>query len=86
MQTEGKHTVACASNEGKTINPYEINRFCERFYRAEKARTNPGSDGAGLGLAITGAIMTAHGGQIRVTSSGCKTSFSLVFLYRQLEC
>lgn len=85
VQTEIKHSALRVSNDGDTIDSDEINRVFDRFYRTEKARTNLGSDGAGLGLAITRAIMTAHGGHIRVTSGSGTTSFALIFPNRQSE-
>jgi two-component system phosphate regulon sensor histidine kinase PhoR len=39
----------------------------ERFYRVDKARSRQ-MGGAGLGLSIVKAIVTAHGGQVKVES------------------
>lgn len=49
-------------NQGQAIAPDVLPRLFDRFYRADTARRHPASDGAGLGLAITRAIMQAHGG------------------------
>lgn len=53
--------------------------MADRFFRVEKSRAHPESDGAGLGLAITRAIMEAHGGHLSVTSEAGATRFSLEF-------
>jgi two-component system OmpR family sensor kinase len=47
----------------------------ERFVRADEARTSTG--GAGLGLALVDAIVTAHGGRIVLQSSNEDTSVAV---------
>jgi len=79
IQTGAGRSILSVSNQGDTIKPEDIDRIFDRFYRAEKARTHPGSDGTGLGLSITRAIMLAHAGQIKVTSNDGVTVFSLIF-------
>ena len=72
-------TRLSVSNIGPSI-PGEIQtRLFDRFYRADDARTHPGSEGAGLGLAITQAVMKAHGGSITVSSTESLTTFTLIF-------
>jgi heavy metal sensor kinase len=51
---------------GPGIAPEHLPHVFDRFYRADRART--GSANAGLGLAISKAIVTAHGGTIECTS------------------
>jgi two-component system heavy metal sensor histidine kinase CusS len=80
VQTNDRQVYLAVTNEGDTIDPEDISRIFDRFYRAEKARPHPGADGAGLGLAITRAIMTAHAGEIEVSSAKGRTVFTLVFL------
>ncbi|MEZ5078728.1 MAG: HAMP domain-containing sensor histidine kinase [Solirubrobacterales bacterium] len=48
-------------DEGEGIAPADRDRVFEAFYRGDAAR---GEDGAGLGLAISRAIVEAHGGRI----------------------
>ena len=66
-------------NEGKVIDPLDIPRLFDRFFRTEKSRQHPAYGGAGLGLSITQSLMVAHGGTIRVRSDQKNTSFTLVF-------
>ncbi|WP_459616207.1 heavy metal sensor histidine kinase [Bordetella sp. 2513F-2] len=71
-------------NEGDDI-PAEIQPMLfERFSRAGRgpAWPDPGSENTGLGLAITRAIMAAHGGRVDVHSAGGRTRFTLYFPVR----
>ena len=75
----GTSTEVVVQNTGTEIDPRVLPRLFDRFYRADPARSHPDSDGAGLGLAITKAIVEAHGGIAEVTSQQGKTSFILKF-------
>lgn len=66
-------------NSGSTIAPELLPRLFDRFFRADKSRAHPDTEGAGLGLAITQAIVQAHGGQATVTSAAGRTCFTLRF-------
>ena len=66
-------------NHGSMISEEMLPRLFDRFFRVDKSRAHPHSDGAGLGLAITRAIMLAHGGGVTVTSRLGETCFSLIF-------
>jgi two-component system heavy metal sensor histidine kinase CusS len=77
QQADG--TTVCVSNTGDDIAASDLPRLFDRFYRVDKARAHPSSQGAGLGLAITKAIMVAHGGSVSVTSTAGKTQFCLRF-------
>jgi len=67
-------------NTGEEIDPKIIPRLFDRFYRADPSRSQPDSEGAGLGLAITRAIVEAHGGKIEVSSAQGRTRFTLWFI------
>jgi two-component system OmpR family sensor kinase len=64
----GRISVA---DHGPGLKTEEINRIFEPFYRADPSRSRD-SGGAGLGLSIVSAVVSAHGGQVRVkeTSGG----------------
>lgn len=72
-------TRVTVENTGDDIDPKVLPRLFDRFYRADPSRAHPESDGAGLGLAITRAIVEAHGGQASVVSSLGRTRFTLAF-------
>lgn len=82
LEQQAGITALCVVNTGDVIPAADLPRLFDRFYRVDKARTHPSSDGAGLGLAITKAIMVAHGGSISVTSVEGKTHFCLRFKER----
>jgi heavy metal sensor kinase len=63
--TEG--TVLTVSDTGIGIPPEDQPHIFERFYRADKARSQE-LGGSGLGLAICQSIVQAHGGSIALTS------------------
>jgi two-component system OmpR family sensor kinase len=53
------------ADRGPGLTPDQAERVFERFYRADQARARQGG-GTGLGLAIVAALVTAHGGAVRV--------------------
>ena len=66
------------TDSGPGIPPDEWERVFDRFYRREPSRSRR-TGGAGLGLALSRAIATWHGGALRVrASSGAGTTFELV--------
>ena len=64
------------ADSGEGIAPEERERVFTAFYRGDAART---SGGAGLGLAVSRAIVEAHGGRIWLadSSEGTRVRFSL---------
>jgi len=61
--TEGP--LLTVSDDGKGVDPVDLPRLFERFYRGDQART---SRGTGLGLAIVKHVVTSAGGEVEATS------------------
>src|SRR5690348_11740983 len=57
--------VLAVTDDGKGVEPADLPRLFERFYRGDQART---SRGTGLGLAIVKHVVTAAGGDVEATS------------------
>jgi len=57
--------VLTVSDTGKGVEPADLPRLFERFYRGDQART---SRGTGLGLAIVKHVVTAAGGEVEASS------------------
>jgi heavy metal sensor kinase len=66
LELQNGFAVLTVADTGAGIPPEDLPRVFERFYRAEKSRTGAGN--SGLGLAISKAIVEAHGGGIEVAS------------------
>ncbi len=76
---EGAHVLIYVSDEGIGIAADEIPRLFSRFYRVDN-RLARETQGSGLGLYLTKAIIEAHGGRIWVDSSigkGSRFTFTL---------
>jgi two-component system, OmpR family, sensor histidine kinase CiaH len=66
-RADGKEAVLTVHDTGIGIPEEALPRVFERFYRADKSR-NGSTGGAGLGLAISKAIVESHGGSIAIES------------------
>ena len=74
---ENDNAVLTVNDTGPGIPPEHLPHVFDRFYRADTARTSSHGH-AGLGLAISKAIVEAHGGVIEVSSQpGTGTTFQV---------
>lgn len=64
-------------NHGEPIPEHKLNAIFEKFYRLDSSRSSA-TGGAGLGLAIAKEIVTAHNGELLVTSSTEQTVFTVI--------
>ena len=69
------------ANPGPDIPSEHLSRLFDRFYRVDSSRAKADA-GSGLGLAIVKSIMKLHDGSVRVQSTNCVTTFTLVFQNR----
>ena len=67
LTAEGDRSVLSVMDDGPGIPEADLPRLFDRFYRADTSRTRA-SGGAGLGLAIVRAIVSAHGGHIEAAN------------------
>ncbi len=65
-------------DNGAGIEPEHLPHLFDRFYRTDKSRSRH-SGGAGLGLAITKALIESHGGGISAASDGVGTGATFRF-------
>jgi heavy metal sensor kinase len=68
VRAQAGRALLGVSDSGIGIAPGEVPYIFDRFYRTDKARARE-TGGAGLGLSIVKAIVTAHEGRVSVTSS-----------------
>ena len=62
---DGRSVVLSVHDTGSGIQPDDLPRVWERFYKTDRARSGPGT---GLGLAIVKHIVQAHGGTVDAES------------------
>jgi len=65
ISTENGLARISVADHGPGLEPDEIERIFEPFYRADPSRSRD-RGGAGLGLSIVNAVVSAHGGRVRV--------------------
>ena len=68
LAAEGADAVVRVSDEGPGIEATELPYLFDRFYRGQAARAGS-APGFGLGLALSRAIVEAHGGRIEVENA-----------------
>jgi signal transduction histidine kinase len=77
LRSEDENVVITVSDTGIGIPAVELSQLSTRFFRASTATRNA-VPGVGLGLTITKAIVTAHGGRLEIASDeGVGTSISV---------
>ncbi len=77
LRRDGDHALVAVRDTGIGIPAVELGQLSTRFFRASTA-TRHAVPGVGLGLTITKAIVTAHGGSIGIESEeGVGTTISL---------
>ena len=79
VRRTGDQAELSVSDDGVGIAPEHLDHIFDRLYRADASRWR-GRGGAGLGLAIVQAAVTAHGGNVRVASEPGKGSTFTVAL------
>ena len=76
-----KSILISVEDTGEGIPASDLPNIFDRFYRADKSRTDADGVSSGLGLAIAKALVEAHGGRIKATSfTGSGTKFVIEFL------
>jgi two-component system, OmpR family, sensor kinase len=65
LSTEDSVARLSVADHGPGLAPDDVDRIFEPFYRADPSRSRD-SGGAGLGLSIVSAVVTAHGGHVKV--------------------
>lgn len=77
IHVDGSIQISFQDN-GQGINPDELDRLFERYYRGNNMETR--TDGTGLGMAIARQIIEQHGGNIRAESQvGSGTCITVEF-------
>ncbi len=77
LNSDHKDAFLGVEDTGLGINPDELSKIFERFYRTDKTR-NRETGGTGLGLAITYKTIVMHNGRIKVESEEQKGTKFLV--------
>jgi signal transduction histidine kinase len=63
---EGNEVAITVADHGPGIAPQDAERIFEKFYRSDRASSQPGT---GLGLFLVRQIAERHGGRVSVTSA-----------------
>lgn len=69
-------------DDGPGFPPDLVGKAFERFARGDAARSRNGEGGVGLGLSLVKAIITAHGGNVSLSSVPGNTTISIMLPQR----
>jgi two-component system, OmpR family, sensor kinase len=81
----GEHARVTVSDTGSGIDPADVPRIFDRFFRGKNAR---GTTGTGLGLSIARWVTEQHGGRIEIDTApgtGTRVTVVLPVLARPVE-
>jgi two-component system phosphate regulon sensor histidine kinase PhoR len=67
VEQRGRNAAIVVRDTGIGVDPAELSRLFERFYKVDRSRS---SSGTGLGLAIVKHLVQAHGGKVWAESDG----------------
>ena len=82
-QVKAQYVVITITDTGEGIPSSDLPHIFDRFYRADKSRTEADGASSGLGLAIAKALVEAHGGRIKASSVvGKGTKFEIDLPYK----
>jgi two-component system OmpR family sensor kinase len=84
VQRNGTHAIVRVADNGLGIPTQALPHLFDRFYRVDKSRSR-GKGNSGLGLAISKAIVEAHGGTIHAQSEPGKGVEFIIQLPLQTE-
>lgn len=77
VRREEESVSIAVTDRGVGIDPHDVPRLFERFYRVDPARSRA-TGGNGLGLAIVKHVVHNHGGEVAVTSTpGAGSTFTV---------
>ncbi|MBJ8345832.1 HAMP domain-containing sensor histidine kinase [Antrihabitans sp. YC2-6] len=84
VTTSDKDAILQVTDTGPGLPPDDVDKVFERFFRTDASRTRE-SGGAGLGLSIVSALVTAHGGVVTVESEPGRGATFTVALPRLVQ-
>jgi two-component system, OmpR family, heavy metal sensor histidine kinase CusS len=76
LSQNAEAVLITVANHGETLAQEVLDRVFDRFFRGDPSRHRD-QEGAGLGLAITRSIVTAHGGSLQASSMDGLTTFTI---------
>ncbi|KMY50109.1 sensor histidine kinase [Peribacillus loiseleuriae] len=81
LHTVGIKAILSISNQVENLPVQDVTKLFERFYRADKARTDDG--GSGIGLAISKRIIELHGGTIEADYQEGWLTFTIEYIIKE---